>query len=171
MCPSSSFPRSFRRTKEIRSDTHFSTNSLFCNKGFSKLALFKTHYKSKIHGDLNLPKIIDIEAKAFDETIKRSDIPVVLEFWIRSCGFCQKFKPVYDQLPDIYGGQVSFLRMNMMKSIENLRLAEGLGVEKTPTMKVFCKGGEVGELLGYKPLDKAVYELNAILQSKEDCRP
>jgi len=42
-----------------------------------------------------LPKITDIEAEAFDEVIKGSDIPVVLEFWIRSCGFCQKFKPVY----------------------------------------------------------------------------
>jgi thiol-disulfide isomerase/thioredoxin len=89
--------------------------------------------------------------------------------WITSCGFCQKFKPVYDQLPNLFGGQVSFLRMNMMKSIKNLRLAEDLGVEQTPTTKVFCKGVEVGELIGYKTLDEAVEELKAIHQSNEDC--
>jgi thioredoxin 1 len=133
------------------------------------LAWFKTHYKSKIHGDPNLPKITDIEAEAFDEAIKGSDIPVVLEFWIRSCGFCQKFKPVYEQLPDVYGGRVKFLRMNMMKSIEILRLAEGLGVEQTPTTKVFCKGVEAGEIVGLKTLDEAVDELNAVLQSNEAC--
>lgn len=116
-----------------------------------------------------MPKITDIEAEAFDEVIKGSDIPVVLEFWIRSCGFCQKFKPVYEQLPDVYGGRVKFLRMNMMKSIENLRLAEGLGVEQTPTTKVFCKGVEAGELVGSKPLDEAVDVLNAVLQSNEAC--
>ena len=59
--------------------------------------------------------------------------------------------------------------MNMIKSINNLRLVEDLGVEQTPTTKVFCKGGEVGELVGYKTLDEAVDELNAILQSNEAC--
>lgn len=113
--------------------------------------------------------IKDIEAEDFDEAVKGSDTPVVLEFWIRSCGFCQKFKPVYDQLPNVFGGQVSFLRMNMMKSIKNLRFAEDLGVEQTPTTKVFCKGVEVGELVGYKTLDEAVEYLNAILQFNEAC--
>jgi hypothetical protein len=40
-----------------------------------------------------LADIADIEADAFDEHIKGSDVPVVLEFWIRSCDFCRKFKP------------------------------------------------------------------------------
>lgn len=118
-----------------------------------------------------MPKITDLIAEDFEETIEGSDTPLVLKFWIMSCGFCQMFKPVYDKLPDIYGERVSFLRMNMLKSIENLRLAEGLGVEQTPTSKVFCGGGEVGELVGYKSLDKAVEELNAILQSNEACGP
>jgi len=113
--------------------------------------------------------IKDIEAKDLDEAVNGSDVPVVLEFWIRSCGFCQKFKPIYDQLPNLFGGQVSFLRMNMMKSIKNLRLAEDFGVEQTPTTKVFCKGVEVGELVGYKTLDEAVEELKAILQSSKAC--
>jgi thioredoxin-like negative regulator of GroEL len=113
--------------------------------------------------------ITDIEAGSFENVIKGSNIPVVLEFWVRSCGFCQKFKPVYDQLPSVYDERVGFFRMNMFKSIENLRLAEGLGVEQTPTTKVFCKGLEVGELVGYKTLDESVNELNEILQSNESC--
>ena len=113
--------------------------------------------------------IADIEADAFDEHIKGSDVPVVLEFWIRSCDFCRKFKPVYEQLPDAFGGSVRFLRMNMMRSIENLRLAEGMGVEQTPTTKVFCGGGEVGEIVGYRTLEEAVGDINSILGSSEDC--
>ncbi len=49
--------------------------------------------------------ITDIEADAFDKIVKSSDVPVVLEFWIRSCDFCRKFKPVYEQLPDMFWGQ------------------------------------------------------------------
>jgi thioredoxin-like negative regulator of GroEL len=113
--------------------------------------------------------IIDIEAEDFDKAIKGSNTPVVLEFWIRSCGFYQKFKPVYDRLPNVYGEKVSFLRMNMMKSIKNLRLAEELGVDQTPTTKVFCKGVEVGELVGFKNLDETLDELNVIFESNEAC--
>ena len=116
-----------------------------------------------------MPVVTDIEADSFDENIKGSDVPVVLEFWIRSCDFCRKFKPVYEQLPDAFGGRARFLRMNMMKSIENLRLAEGLGVEQTPTTKVFCGGGEVGEIVGFRTLEEAIGDIGSLIESSEDC--
>ena len=116
-----------------------------------------------------MAEITDIEVSDFNEVVKGSDRPVVLEFWVRSCGFCQKFKPVYERLPDAYGDRVRFLRMNVLKSIENLRLAEGMGVEQTPTTKVFCGGKEAGEIVGFVPLEEAVERLNVILDS-EECR-
>lgn len=118
-----------------------------------------------------MSEITDIEADSFDKIVKDSDVPVVLEFWVRSCVYCQKFKPVYEQLPDVYEGRVEFLRMNMLKSIENLRLAEDRGVEQTPTTKVFCRGKEVGELVGFKPLHETVETLNSILDYNEICKP
>jgi hypothetical protein len=59
----------------------------------------------------------------------------------------------------------------MFTSIENLRLAECLGVEQTPTTKVFCKGREIGEIIGYRPFDEAIRELNTIINSDKECRP
>jgi len=107
-------------------------------------------------------EIKDIQAVDIDAEVKSSTRPVVLEFWIRSCDQCRKFKPVYERLPE-YFEYVSFYRMNMMKSIENLRLAEGMGVEETPTTKVFCDGDEVGEIVGYRPLEEAVKEIEGAL--------
>ncbi len=114
-----------------------------------------------------LADVTDIEAHAFDESIMGSDVPVVLEFWVRSCDQCRRFKPVYERLPEAIGGDVRFFRMNMLKTLENLRLAEGLGVEETPTTKVFCSGGEVGEMVGYLPLEEAVERINGLLQACE----
>jgi len=57
----------------------------------------------------------------------------------------------------------------MFASIENLRLAEALGVEQTPTTKVFCKGREIVQILGYKPLE-VVLEINLLMNSDEDCK-
>jgi thioredoxin 1 len=112
-------------------------------------------------------EIRDISAEGFEREVKDSDGPVVLEFWVRSCDHCRRFKPVYERLPDVIEGNVRFFRMNMLKTIENLRLAEGLGVEETPTTKVFCLGGEVGEIVGYLPLEEAVERINGLLQSCE----
>ncbi len=111
--------------------------------------------------------ITDIEAHAFDESIMGSDVPVVLEFWVRSCDQCRRFNPVYEKLPEVIEGNVRFFRMNMLKTLENLRLAEDMKVEKTPTTKVFCLGGEVGEIVGYLPLEEAATRINELLQSCE----
>jgi thioredoxin-related protein len=59
--------------------------------------------------------------------------------------------------------------MNMFLSLENLKLAEGLGAEETPTLKLFCKGREIGQIIGYKPLDKVVREIEEILEPEGYC--
>ena len=57
----------------------------------------------------------------------------------------------------------------MFLNLENLKLAEGLGVEETPTLKLFCKGREIGQIIGYKPLDEVVKEIEEILDPEEYC--
>jgi thioredoxin 1 len=94
---------------------------------------------------------------------------VIIEFWIRSCSNCKKFRPIYDKLPEIFGDKAMFLKMNMFLSLENLKLAEGLGVEETPTLKLFCKGREIGQIIGYMPLDKVTKEIEDILIREKYC--
>lgn len=110
----------------------------------------------------------EIPASAFDSEVLAAEGPVIIEFWIRSCSECQRFEPVYEQLPAVFSGSVKFVKMNMFLSLENLRLAEGFGVEETPTVKLFCGGKEVGEVVGYRPLAKAVTEIKEILE-REKC--
>ena len=112
-------------------------------------------------------EIRDISAEEFEHEVNDSESPAVLEFWVRSCDQCRRFKPVYERLPEAIGRKVRFYKMNMLKTIENLRLAEGLGVEATPTTKVFCSGVEVGEIVGYLPLEETVETINGLIQACE----
>ena len=112
----------------------------------------------------------EIPASSFDSEVTQTGHPVVVQFWIRSCSHCQRFKPAYEQLPQIFGVHVTFVKLNMFRSLENLRLAEGFDVEDTPTLKIFCKGRDVGELVGYRSLDTVVRELKDILE-REACDP
>jgi thioredoxin 1 len=115
-------------------------------------------------------QVAEIPADSFERAIEEADNPVVIEFWIKSCEKCQKFRPVYEKLPEVFGDKVEFLKMNMFLSLENLKLAEGLGVEETPTLKLFCKGREIGQIIGYKPLDEVVKEIEEILEPEKDCQ-
>jgi thioredoxin 1 len=115
-------------------------------------------------------QVAEIPADSFERAVKRSDKPVIVEFWIKSCGNCQKFRPVYEKLPEIFGEKVEFLKMNMLLSLENLQLAEGLGVEETPTLKLFCNGREIGQIIGYRPVDGVVKEIEEILEREQYCQ-
>jgi len=112
--------------------------------------------------------VLDIQAADFNNEIK-SDNPVVIEFWIRSCGNCKKFKPVYEALSKIFGDKLRFARINMFESVENLRLAEGLGVEETPTVKLFHKSKEIGEIVGFRTLEAATEEVERIVEKSNCC--
>lgn len=111
-----------------------------------------------------MSNVADINAKDFNSVIAEPKKPVVVEFWIKSCGNCKKFKPVYEKLSEVFGDRLRFVRVNMFDSIENLRLAEGLGVEETPTVKLFYKSKEIGQMTGFKPLETATEEIEAILK-------
>ena len=110
----------------------------------------------------------DIQAKDFKEEIN-NEKPVVIEFWIKSCGNCKKFKSVYEELSNIFSEKLRFTRINMFESVENLKLAENLGTEETPTLKFFHKNQEIGEIIGFKTLEVATQEINKIINESDSC--
>jgi thioredoxin 1 len=112
-----------------------------------------------------MTEAVEILAKSFEREVKKADRPVVIEFWIHSCSFCQKFKPIYEQLPMVFKDKIKFLKMNMFLTLDNLKLAEGLGVEDTPTLKLFCKGEEIGEIIGYRSHDVVTKEIKELLNN------
>jgi hypothetical protein len=52
------------------------------------------------------------------------------------------------ELPQKLGEKAKLLRFNVMESREARRFAIDKGVIGTPTFKVYCKGTEVGEIVG-----------------------
>ncbi len=96
--------------------------------------------------DVNVAELQDIVSK---------ESRVVALVWIRSCSACAKFKPVFNQLPPHLDG-VKFLRMNQLKTIENLRYSEAKGMDEIPHMFIYCNGEYVGSIVGYHPLEETI---------------
>jgi thioredoxin 1 len=115
-----------------------------------------------------MSKVIELQAETWDEGVLRHEGPVVVDFWHQMCGWCLKLNPEFERLPEAFGN-VKFAKMNILDSPENRRIAVENGVMGTPTMKVYCRGRIVGEIVGFRTREMLLKDLNEILSRKEDC--
>jgi thioredoxin 1 len=115
-----------------------------------------------------MSKIIELNSDIWITEVTSKKGPVVVDFWHHMCGWCLKLNPVYEQLPKHFES-VRFAKMNILESPENRKIAIENGVMGTPTIKVYCDGREIGEIVGYRSFEGLVKELKEIINKKEDC--
>lgn len=112
--------------------------------------------------------IIELHADMWDYEVKNVEGSVVVDFWHPMCGWCQKLTPEYEKLPP-YFENVKFVKMNILDNVDNRKIAIENGVMSTPTIKVFCKGRSIGEIVGFRSSKRLVNELNTIFEKRDDC--
>ena len=110
----------------------------------------------------------DIDASSWDKEVLRSSKPVVVDFWHEQCLWCKRLKPVYQELSDEFE-KMTFTWLNIRSSHDNMHVQLRYGIMATPTMKVFCEGREVGEIIGYLDKDTLRDELERILEDSHRC--
>jgi thioredoxin 1 len=74
----------------------------------------------------------------FEQEIKQSKIPFLVDFWAPWCGPCQMVGPVIEELDKEQGGKLKVGKLNVD---ENPKIAGQYGVMSIPTV-IFFKGGE-----------------------------
>jgi thioredoxin 1 len=98
-------------------------------------------------------KIVTVAADNFDLEVKKSDLPVMVDFWAEWCGPCRMVAPTLEQLAEEMDGKVRIAKLNVD---HNQELAYQYGVQSIPTFILF-KGGQVADrMMGAVP--KAAFE-------------
>ena len=77
----------------------------------------------------------------FDDSVIKSSVPVLVDFWAEWCGPCRMIAPTVEELATDYGGKVTIGKLNVD---DNPNTATQFGVRSIPTLLLF-KGGEVVE--------------------------
>ena len=92
----------------------------------------------------------------FDETVKGSDVPVLVDFWAEWCGPCKMIAPILDEIATEHGERLRIVKLNVD---DNPDTARKFDVMSIPTLIVFADGEVRKRLVGAKGKGQLLQDL------------
>jgi thioredoxin len=89
----------------------------------------------------------ELNAKNFDETIKSSPVPVLVDFWAAWCPPCRALTPTLEEISTELNGKLKIMKVDT-EGEGNDALAARFGIRSIPMMLVFKNGELVDQLHG-----------------------
>jgi len=105
-------------------------------------------------------KIAKLSDASFDEHVKGSDVPVLVDFWAEWCGPCKMIAPVLEEIADEQAGKIEIAKLNID---DNLDVTRRFDVMSIPTLILFKDGEPVVRIVGAKGKGQLLQELSAHL--------
>ena len=89
-----------------------------------------------------------ITDSSFDEEIKNSKLPILVDFWAEWCGPCKQIGPIHEEIGETKKDKLKILKLNID---ENQQTPQKYGVRGIPTLMLFKDGKLVDTKVGSLP--------------------
>jgi len=83
--------------------------------------------------------VLHVTDADFNDTVVKSESPVLVDYWAEWCGPCKMIAPVLDEIATEYAGKLTVAKLNID---DNPATPQHYGVRGIPTLMIF-KDGEV----------------------------
>lgn len=91
---------------------------------------------------------VHVTDDGFENTVLKSELPTVVDFWAPWCGPCRMVAPVLDKLAKEYAGKLLIAKVN---TDENPQWSQKYNVQGIPTMLFFSNGKIIHRQVGALP--------------------
>ncbi len=106
----------------------------------------------------------DVKEANWDQLLSQDGL-IAADFWATWCQFCMRLKPVFEEVSNDFA-DVKFVKVNVE---EEQNIASKYGVQGIPVIKYFCKGMEVGSVLGFRTKEQLTQDVKKIMSEQEQC--
>jgi len=103
---------------------------------------------------------LEITSANFEETVLKSDKPVMVDFWAEWCGPCRMVGPIVDELHTDYEGKAVVGKVNVDDQQE---IAAQYGIRNIPTILFFKNGEMVDKNVGVAPKADLAKKIDALI--------
>ena len=94
-----------------------------------------------------LDKVVTVSDAEFEQTVLKSDKPVMLDFWAEWCQPCKMLTPTVEELAGDFEGQIFVGKLNVD---DNPNTATTYGIRGIPTLLFLKDGKVVQQIVGVK---------------------
>ena len=105
-------------------------------------------------------KITTLTDATFDEAVRSSKKPILVDFWAEWCGPCKMIAPILEEFADEQSEKFVIGKLDVDV---NVATATKFSVMSIPTLLLFKNGEVVARLVGAKPKGALLQEITANL--------
>jgi thioredoxin 1 len=98
-----------------------------------------------------------VNDQEFQTTVLDSDTPVLVDFWAEWCVPCHMVSPVVEQIGQEKGDRLKVAKLNID---DNPQATRQYGVMSIPSLILFKGGAEVARVVGAKPKEAILRDLD-----------
>jgi thioredoxin 1 len=107
-----------------------------------------------------MSKPVHVTDDTFDAEVKKSDIPVVVDFWAAWCGPCRMIAPILEEIATEYDGKLKVAKLDVDS---NPKVPTSFSIMSIPSLLFFKNGQVVEQVVGALPKAQIVSRIEKVL--------